>query len=105
MNIDRKKLVTLLRIGRFCRRHVFMVACLAFGVYLLFGSDYSLMNILKLQAQEAQLRDEIEEYQEMTEDFQRRIDEVNVDNEKLERYAREKMHMKAENEDLYLIDE
>ena len=98
-------MVKLMRVGRFCRNHVFWVTCGVFALYMCFCGDYSLVNIMSLESQEDELRDEIEEYREMTEDFQQRIDEVSVDNEKLERYAREKMHMHRQNEDLYLLDD
>jgi len=70
-----------------------------------FGGEYSVKNIVSLRTQEAELRKEIEEYKDSINNFERRIDEVSVDSEQLERHARERMHMHRENEDLYIIEE
>jgi len=91
--------------GRFILRHWFSVLCLAFILYMCFGGEYSLKNIAALHSQEVALRKEIEEYKDSINNFERRIDEVSVDNEQLERHARERMRMHRENEDLYIIED
>ena len=101
MEINRSKIATAIR---FVWRHLFGVTCVAFILYMCFGEEYSLKNIVRLHAQEAELRREIATYKDSINNFERRIDEINVDSETLERYAREKMHMHKENEDLYLFD-
>jgi len=91
--------------GRFFGRHWFGILCVAFILYMFFGGEYSVKNIISLRAQEDELRKEIEEYKDSISNFERRIDEVSVDSEQLERHARERMHMHRENEDLYIIGE
>lgn len=91
--------------GRFILRHWFGILCFAFVLYMCFGGEYSLKNIISMRAQEAALRKEIEEYKDSIDHFERRIDEVSVNSEQLERYARERMRMHRENEDLYIIEE
>ena len=47
--------------GRFILRHWFGILCFAFVLYMCFGGEYSVKNILSLRAQENELRKEIEE--------------------------------------------
>lgn len=102
MKITRSKIEAVLRLAQ---RHWFKVLCGGFVFYLLFCGDYSLVSIVSLEAQESALRKEIEEYRDSVANFENRLKVVNADNEQLERYAREHMHMHGDNEDLYLIDE
>ncbi len=90
--------------SRFILRHWFGILCFTFVLYMCFGGEYSLKNIVALHSQEAALRKEIEEYKDSISNFERRIDEVSVDSEQLERHARERMRMHRENEDLYIIE-
>ena len=90
---------------RFCWRHLFALACLAFVVYMLFISDYSVTNIMSLEAQQAELSHEISVYKDSIANFEQRIEEISVDNAELERHARERMYMHRENEDLYILDD
>ena len=91
--------------SRFILRHWFGILCFTFVLYMCFGGEYSLKNSGALQSQEAALRKEIEEYKDSISNFERRIDEVSVDSEQLERHARERMRMHRENEDLYIIED
>ncbi len=92
-------------VGGFIYRNWFTILCCAFFLYICFGGEYSLMNIYSLREQEKELRKEIEVYRDSIDNFERRIDEVSVDSEQLERHARERMHMHRENEDLYIIED
>lgn len=105
MKIDRTKLKNLASVVRFLRAHWFKTLCGAFVIYMCFCGDYSLMNIMSLKAQESALRDEIEEYQDSIKHFEERINELDVNSEQLERYAREHMFMHGENEDVYILDD
>ena len=100
MKIDK---LTLYDWCRWMWRNKFYTACGAFVLYMMFFSSHSIYCILQLQKQEEVLKREIAEYKDSTEMFQRRIDEVSVNEEELERYARENLRMHGENEDLYLI--
>ncbi len=91
--------------SRFILRHWFGILCFTFVLYMCFGGEYSLKNIVALHQQESALRKEIEEYKDSISNFERRIDEVSVDSEQLERHARERMRMHRENEDLYIIED
>ncbi len=102
MKITRSKIGAALRLAQ---RHWFKVFCGGFVFYLLFCGDYSLVNIVSLEAQEADLRKQINMLKDSVANYEQRLDAVNADNEQLERYAREHLHMYGVDEDLYLIDE
>jgi len=102
MNINWSKYQAVLRLAK---RHWFKVMCGVGVFYLLFCGDYSLLSIVSLRTQEASLRHEIKVYNDSISNYEQRLREVQADNEQLERFAREKMKMLRENEDLYLIDE
>lgn len=89
---------------RLAMRHWFKVLCAVFIFYMLFLGDYSVVNIVSLERQEGQLRKEIAQYADSIDHFDNRLKEVDTNSEQLERYAREKLHMHRENEDIYLID-
>lgn len=89
---------------RFALQHWFKTLCFLFLFYMVFLSEHSAWRIMKLHAQEEELRSEIRQYEDSVANYQSRIDQVSVDNEALERHARERLHMHRENEDLYLFD-
>lgn len=88
---------------RWFRRHWFKIGCSLFILYHIFWSDYSLVQIMSLRNKEASLGKEVQRYQDSIDHFDRQIEELNVNPEKLERYARERMYMHRENEDIYLL--
>lgn len=100
MSIEKR---TLSGIGHWLWRNKFYSVCAAFVLYMFFFSGHSIYRILELQQQEENLRREIEVYRDSTASYERRIDEVSVDEEELERYAREVLRMHKENEELFLI--
>jgi len=88
---------------RFALRHSFPLFCVCALCYMCFFCEYSLVNILSLQAEENRLRHEKKELQDSLDSYNLRLEELDTDNATLERIARERMHMHKENEDLYLI--
>lgn len=93
------------RIFRFALQHWFKTLCCLFLFYMVFLSEHSVLRIMRLHTQEAQLQREIEQYQDSVKSFDGRIKQVEVDSKALERHARERLHMHRENEDLYLFEE
>lgn len=90
---------------RFALQHWFKTLCLLFILYMVFVSEHSVIRIMRLHAQEDELRKEIRQFEDSIVNFQRRIDQVSVDNEALERHARERLHMHRENEDIYIFED
>lgn len=85
--------------------HKFHVICVAFVVYMVFFYDYSLVRLIKLDDQAAELKAQINDYRDTIAHFEQRIQEMNNASEELDRYAREKLHMHASNEDLYIFED
>lgn len=102
MEINRSKVK---RLALYVIRNWFGVLCVGFIVYMCFVDDYCVLNIMRLRAQESELEHDIERYKDSIAAYQRRIDELSVESQELERVAREQMHMHKKNEDLYLFDD
>lgn len=102
MEVNRSKVKKL---ALFVFRNWFGVICGGFFLYMCFMDQYSVVNIWKLSVQEAELEREIDQYRDSIAAYDRRIDELSVGSEELERVAREQMHMHKKNEDLYLIED
>lgn len=82
-----------------------LIGCMAFLLYMIFGYEYSLVRLIQLDNQAAELQSEIRVYRDTIAHFEQRIQEMNSATEELERYAREKLRMHASNEDLYVFDD
>lgn len=92
---------------QWCTKYVFNVYLLAFSVFavvLLFVGDQSLLNIFKrgveTKNKESELREILDNTSQIREDLR-----VFDSKDALERFAREKYHMHANDEDVYLIEE
>lgn len=85
--------------------HKFPVLCVVFITYMAFFYDYSLLRLVKLDNQASELKSQIKVYQDTIAHFEQRIQEMNNASEELDRYAREKLHMHASNEDLYIFED
>lgn len=51
------------------------------------------------------MRQEIDEFKAMVETYKQDIEVVSGDAEQMEHFAREKLHMKKPNEDVFLIED
>lgn len=85
--------------------HKFHIVCVAFIGYMVFFYDYSLMRLVQLGNQADELESQIQVYRDTIAHFEQRIQEMNEASEELDRYAREKLHMHASNEDLYIFED
>lgn len=88
----------------FLKRHWFAVAVGCFVLYFSFFDDHSLLKFFIYNHQAARLEKEIATYKEFTERCETLIQELDEGGESLEKYARERLLMKRENEDVYLIE-
>lgn len=102
MMINQSKLASL---ARLVWRNKMNIVFIIFTVNMLFFDEHSLVNIARLKSQEVGLEREIAVYKDSLEHFNQRIGEVSVDEEALEHFARERLHMRGENEDLFLLEE
>ncbi len=92
-------------IYKYVRQHMFSSLVFAAIFWLAFVSEHSLVSILSLQREKKRMQQEIVNYKDSISHFEQSIEEVSGKSEEMEHFAREKLYMKAPNEDVYLIDE
>ena len=88
---------------RSIKGRVFWIIVAIFALFVVFVSDHSLIRYWRYQSEERALRREIEAFRDSIDHYEQAIKEVSVGGSELERYAREKLMMKRENEDVYII--
>jgi len=97
--------MTILRIWHYARTHVFSTCVMLAFVWLIFFDQHSILAIHQLNNQADDMRKEIEDFQEMVERYKQDIQEVSGNDEQMEHFAREQLHMKKANEDVFIIEE
>jgi cell division protein FtsB len=76
----------------------------AFVVVLLFFGDNNYMKISRYRSQINDLKSQIKNNQDSAAMYETKVNELNTDNESLERLVREKYGMKRTNEEVYITD-
>ena len=89
----------------FLGKHKYLITILVFIVIVGFLDENSILYRIELAHEEANLRSEIEKYREEYRESTKRLDELNVDSNSIERIAREKYMMKKPNEDIFVFAE
>ncbi|MDR3269143.1 MAG: septum formation initiator family protein [Tannerella sp.] len=86
-------------------RYKYGIVILFFAIITFVTGDY---NLYKRYSYDEKIRDlerEIKQYQKEIEVNQKKINDLRINKEWLERFAREEYFMKKENEDVYIIVE
>ena len=99
---------TILKIWKFIKPFVlnkYLITLIAFGVLITFFDKHNLINRWKTQRKIQELEKEYNYYQTLIEDNKEQIYKLKNDKEYLEKFAREKYHMKSKDEDIYIIKE
>ena len=78
--------------------------CLGFMAWLLFFGDSNYMRTLEYNGQINELKAQIKIYEDSTARYEKMINDLNTDNETLERLVREKYGMKRTNEEVFITD-
>ncbi len=81
----------------------FTIAIIIFILWVLFIDDNSLLYLHGLDKKTNDLKNKKEFYQEEIKEQKQELKNLN-DEEKLEKYAREKLLMKKKGEDIYIIE-
>lgn len=81
----------------------FLLAGLAFGIYIAFFDANSLLNIVSLKAKERALEKDETYYKERISATQKRLEELTSSTDNLEKFAREVHHMKRQGEAVYVF--
>ena len=89
----------------FIGRHKYLITLVAFGVFVGFFDQNSLLRRAGYMREESRLRDEIERYRTEYEENTARLNELKADSGAIERIAREKYFMKRPDEDIYVFEE
>lgn len=75
-----------------------------FVVVLLFFGDNSFVRSSKYRSQINELKSQIKTYEDSAAMYDSKVNELNTDNESLERLVREQYGMKRANEEVYITD-
>ena len=75
-----------------------------FVVTLLFYGDNSFIRSTKYRSQINELKSQIKAYEDSAAMYDAKVNELNTDNESLERLVREKYGMKRVNEEVFITD-
>lgn len=84
-------------------RNKYSYTTLVFFVYLLFFDQHNLISQYQLRAELNDLKESEEWYQEQIEQTRSDLEELLTNDEKLEKFAREKYLMKRDGEDIFVI--
>ena len=83
----------------------YFVTFTAFLLYVLFFDDHNLIERWKSAQKIAQMEEEVAFYKEEIKATKQKANELQSDDENLEKFAREQYRMKKDNEDLFIIKE
>lgn len=81
-----------------------LIIFVGFVVVLLFFGDNNYMRINQYRSQINELKSQIKSNQDSAATYDAKVNELNTDNESLERLVREKYGMKRINEEVYITD-
>lgn len=86
-------------------KNKFVIASVAFLIWMLFFDSNDFSSQLRYRAQRENLEVEKVFYKEEIEKIEKQLEELNSNPQMLEKFARERYLMKKANEDLYIIVE
>jgi len=95
---------TLGRLWRLAGTKYLIVLMIA-TVWMLFFDRYNLRSQQRVQAQIERLQQDRAHYRQAISALDYEVDQLFTDGEELERFARERYHMKRPNEDVYVVVE
>lgn len=81
----------------------YAITILAFGFWMLFFDEHNVVNQVELRAELYRLNQDKAYYQSEIVNIREDLDELLQDNEKLEKFAREKYFMKMPDEDIFVF--
>ncbi|MBF6627486.1 MAG: septum formation initiator family protein [Proteiniphilum sp.] len=100
-----KHIVKILQSKRILGFTSYQIVILLFLIVMLFFlSDSSITKRIKFDTQIKDLESQIEFYHQQTETDKQKLNELQSNNDDLEKFARENYLMKKENEDVFIIE-
>lgn len=103
MNNLKNRLQEIWRRIRGVRGLKYYVAALVFILTLMLGRDNNFFTRIRNDREIRTLNKEIKRYESEIEENRRRLEELDSDRENLEKFAREKCHFKAADEDVFVV--
>jgi len=92
------------RVPKFVRNR-YMITLMVFFVYMLLFDQYDIITQFQLKKELSELERNKSYFEEQIKVTHDELDELLTNNEKLEKFAREKYLMKSPNEDIFIIVE
>ena len=83
----------------------YFITFVLFFIYVVFFDEHNLIERWKSAKKIQQMEEEVEFYKAEIKATKQKTNELQSDNENLEKFAREQYRMKKENEDLFIIKE
>ncbi len=96
------------RIGLQLKKYVlnkYVITCCFFAIMLTFCGEHNLINRVQHARQIHAMKAELEEYQKQTEQRRKDIRAIQGKPDQIERFARERYYMHADNETVFVIEE
>ncbi|MEA2043215.1 MAG: septum formation initiator family protein [Bacteroidota bacterium] len=88
----------------FIKKHRYVIGVSIFVLWLMFFSRYSIMRYYHYKNEVSDLKEAIEFYKTKDAEYKKQVELMENDSF-LEKYAREKYHTKADNEDVFVFEE
>ncbi len=98
----------ILKIWKFLRPIVlnkYLITLISFGVIITFFDNHNLIHRWETQLKIHELEQEHSYYKTEIETNKQQIEKLRENKDYLEKFAREKYHMKSDNEDIFIIKE
>lgn len=82
----------------------YLLTCLFAALWFVFLDTNSIIDYWDLVLEERKIQKEISYYRNLSEDSQKKMNQLQTDLNSLEKFAREQFLMKRENEDIFLFE-
>lgn len=84
-------------------KNKYVITLLGFVIWMMFIDQYDIISQIKLYRKLRQMKEDKAYYEREIEKTNNELESLLSDNDKLERFAREKYLMKKDNEDIFVI--
>lgn len=95
----------LMTVWNYIRQHKYLITIATFLVIIVFLDENSLIQRAKHRQEINHLNSEIEKFRKQYEEDTRKLKELTVNPEEMEKIAREKYLMKKPNEDIFIFED
>ncbi len=100
------KKTTLLKLSAYAKHYLlnkYAITCAIFAVVLTFCGEHSILKRVERASQISAMENELEDYQRKAEQYRKDIQAIQGKPDEIERFARERYYMHADNEEVFVI--